>query len=125
MISRDEVLMGRDAEFPLNAQLESNLQRLLKALNAFRAEYGQPMLVSSGYRPGHYNKDAGGATNSPHITCEACDFHDVDRSLVTFAANRLDVLESCGLYLEMPSHTPTWCHLQVRPIPSGARIFLP
>lgn len=125
MISRDEVLMGRDKEYPLTPELEANLQALLKSLNQFRDLYGIPMIVSSGYRPGHYNTDAGGAKGSAHMMCEACDFRDSDGSLDFFCANRLDVLEQCKLYLEMPKNTPGWCHLTVRPPKSGNRIFIP
>ena len=81
MISRDEILMHRDAEFPLTPELEANLAKLLEAVNKLRALYGQPMYVSSGYRPGHYNKAAGGAPNSPHPQCQAVDFHDADGKL--------------------------------------------
>ncbi len=124
-IKRDEVLMGRDTEFPLTPELEKNLRMLLASLNQFRGLYGIPMVVSSGYRPGHYNKDAGGAAHSNHMTCRACDFHDPDGALAFFCANRLDVLEKCGLYLELPSHTKGWVHLQVIAPKSGNRVFVP
>lgn len=117
--------MGRDSEYPLTSQLEDNLRKLLTALNYFRTAYGKAMYVSSGYRPGHYNKDAGGAPKSNHLLCLACDFSDPQGELDFFAANRLDVLERAGLYLEMPSHTPGWCHLQCIAPNSGNRIFLP
>lgn len=125
MISRDEVLMGRDAQYPLTSQLEANLTGLLAALNQFRAAYGIPMIVSSGYRPGPYNSAAGGATNSPHLVCMACDFHDPDGTLDQYCLNNLELLEKCGLWLESPGHTPGWCHLQTRVIPSGNRVFIP
>lgn len=113
MITRDEILMGRDKEFPLNGTLESNLQKLLTALNKFRTIYGKPMKVSSGYRPGKYNKAAGGATKSNHMICMACDFIDIDSSLDSFCVANQHVLEECGLYLEHPKWTNTWCHLDI------------
>lgn len=125
MISREEILMGRDKEYPLTPELERNLQKLLKCLNMFRSIYGHPMIVSSGYRPGHYNKDAGGAKNSNHIVCLACDFSDPHGEIDFFAANRLDVLERSGLYLELPARTPGWSHLQCVGPSSGERIFKP
>lgn len=121
MITRDEVLMGRDKEFPLSAELESNLTQLLDALNKLRSAYGKPMSVSSGYRPGHYNKDAGGAKNSPHVTCQAVDFHDIDGSITAFCTE--EILEQFGLYREQRQSTPTWCHLQIRP--THSRVFIP
>lgn len=124
MISREEVLMGRDKEFPLTPALESNLQKLLIALNKFRTAYGKPMVVTSGYRPGHYNKDAGGALHSSHLTCEACDFSDPQGILDAFCMANLKLLEDCGLWLESPMNTVGWCHLQIRPVPNK-RVFLP
>lgn len=123
VIQRKEILMGRDQQFPLSVELETHLSNLLTALNRFRDLYGKPMFVSSGYRPGHYNSDVGGAKNSPHITCEACDFHDVDGSLDQWCQDNEDVLVQCGLYLESPEQTPGWCHLQIRP--TRNRVFLP
>lgn len=123
MISRDEILMGRDAEFPLTPTLEANLTKLLKAVNIFRASYNHPMIVSSGYRPGHYNADAHGAKNSPHIDCQAVDFSDKDGEIKKWAQAHIEVLEKAGLYMEAPKSTPTWCHLQIRP--TMYRIFIP
>jgi len=121
MISRDEVLMGRDKEFPLTDELEANLTLLLVAVNKLRDIYGKPMYVSSGYRPGHYNTDAGGAANSPHKLCMAVDFHDTDGALKSWIT--VDVLVECGLYQEDPKRTPTWLHVQVRPTIN--RVFIP
>lgn len=125
MISRDEVLMGRDREYPLSEELEVNLTSLLIALNKCRNIYGKPIAVSSGYRPGKYNTAAKGAANSAHLTCEACDFVDADGQLKKYILDNPIILETCGLYMEAPDRTPTWCHLQIRRIPSGNRIFRP
>lgn len=121
MISRDELLMGRDAEFPLTDELEANLQRLLTAVNKLRTLYAKPMFVSSGYRPDHYNTDAGGAPDSPHRFCEAVDLHDRDNAIKNWIT--VEILEQCGLYQESPESTPTWCHVQVRPTLN--RVFVP
>lgn len=123
MISRSEILMGRDVLFPLDSTKEANLEKLLRALNIFRAAFGKPMRVSSGYRPGHFNTSAGGAEKSCHPNCEACDFHDADGELKRFALANVELLERAGLYMEDPSRTPTWLHLQTRP--TKRRIFLP
>lgn len=121
MISRDEVLMRRDEEFPLTPELENNLSNLLIAVNKLRTLYGKSMYVSSGYRPGHYNKDAGGATNSTHISCQAVDFHDNDNALKNWIT--VEILEQCGLYQEDPASTPVWIHVDIRP--RSHRIFKP
>ena len=124
-ITRNEILMGREKEFPLTAELEKNLEKLLKALNQFREIYGKPMHVSSGYRPGAFNESAGGAKKSNHMICLACDFVDVDSSLDSYCVANQDILEQCGLYLEHPKWTNTWCHLQCVKPASGKRIFVP
>lgn len=112
MISRAEILMGRDREFPLTSELEANLAALLEAVNKLRTLYGKPMLVSSGYRPGHFNSDAGGAKNSCHLLCMAVDFHDADHAIYDFCTDV--VLEQCGLYKEDKSSTASWLHCQTR-----------
>ena len=124
-ISRDEILMSRDDQYPLSNELEANLAELLPALNKFREIYGKPMVVSSGYRPGHFNSDAGGAKGSAHSVCLACDFHDQDGALDAYCSANLSVLVDCGLYLEDPGHTPGWCHLTTRAPASGHRVFIP
>jgi hypothetical protein len=124
-IIREEILKGRDKEFPLSTEIEGNLRLLLFHLNQFRAIYGKPMVVSSGYRPGNYNDLAGGAKKSNHMVCLACDFADADSSLDSYCIKNLDVLEQCGLYLEHPKWTKGWCHLQIVKPASGKRIFVP
>jgi len=121
MISRDEILMGRDVEFPLTPELETNLSNLLTAVNKLRTLYGKPMIVNSGYRPGHYNTDAGGAPNSSHEVCEAIDIRDEDNEVKKWIT--VDILEQCGLYQEDPASTISWCHVQIRPTIN--RIFIP
>lgn len=123
MISRHEVLMGRDRDYPLTSAMEKNLETLLLAVNKIRALYARPMIVSSGYRPGHYNKKAGGAPNSTHLTCQAVDFRDVDGALAQWCLNNVNALVDANLYLEDPAHTPGWVHLQTRP--TKKRIFTP
>lgn len=124
-VTREEILQGRDKEFPLSQEQEANLSKLLAAVNKFRDIYGKPLKVSSGYRPGKYNEAAGGAKKSNHMQCLAVDFVDVDGSLDAYCLANLKVLEECGLYLESPEHTPSWCHLQAIAPRSGNRVFLP
>lgn len=121
MISRDEVLMSRDAEFPLSQELEDNLANLLVAVNKLRDLYGKPMYVSSGYRPGHYNSDVGGAKSSCHVLCMAVDFHDNDGALKAFVTS--EILEQCGLWQEAPESTPTWVHVDIKE--RANRVFKP
>jgi hypothetical protein len=122
-ISREDVLMGRDEEYPMNSMLEDNLHKLLICLNMFQMECGLPMKVTSGYRPGHYNSKAVGSKNSAHLVCEACDFDDRDHALKDYVEKDPGILERCGLYMEHPGRCRTWIHLQSRP--TRNRIFEP
>ncbi len=125
MITIDEILMGRDKEYPLTPEQQANLMILLTQINIVRKAYGRPMKVSSGYRPGKYNSAAGGAKNSSHLSCEAVDIADSDRRFMQWCVVNLSVLEKAGLYMEDPEHTPSWVHLQTRKPKSGNRIFKP
>lgn len=124
LITHDEVLMGRDKEFPLTPQLEANLEKLVETLNYIRYDYGKPMVVSSGYRPGYYNTKAGGAKASAHLTCEACDFKDGDGALDAWCLKNVDKLKKYGLRIESPDHTKGWCHLDTR-YKGGNPVFIP
>ncbi len=128
MVTRDEVLKGRDRDYPLTPELEQNLNKLLDAVNKLRKEYGKPFVITSGYRPGHYNKSARGAKKSAHMTCEAVDIRDVDGEIAKWCLDNLSLLEAAGLYMESPiyTHEPPnkrWVHLQVRPTKN--RVFIP
>lgn len=114
MITRNEILMGRDTQYPLTPELETNLKDLLEKLNKFRTLYGKSMICTSGYRPGNYNTAAGGAKKSSHMLCMAADFRDTDGSLDAWCMQHIDKLNEIGLYLEHPDATPGWCHLQTR-----------
>lgn len=115
MITAKEILMGREKEYPLNSEQIENLLDLLPRINLVRFHYTKPLIVSSGYRPGHYNKAAGGAKNSCHLACQAVDFKDPKGDLAEWCLENMDILERAGLYLEDPRHTKGWVHLQSRP----------
>jgi uncharacterized protein YcbK (DUF882 family) len=129
-LTMDDLLMlsldKRADEFPPSTQMLCNGDKLLKQLNALQELLATQFIIHSGYRPDHYNTDAGGAKNSPHLTCEAADLHfpDFDLKHMQFKLqSNPQILETFGLYMEMPSYTPTWVHLQTRP--THSRIFIP
>jgi hypothetical protein len=123
MISKEEILMGRDKDSPLDDLQKKNLEILVVALNIVRKAYAKPMTVSSGYRPPNINKKVGGAKSSSHMTLEACDFQDLDGELAKWCLANLKVLEKSGLYLEDPKYTKGWVHLQTRK--TKRRVFIP
>lgn len=125
IVTMSELLMNRVKFEDLPADIQANGKDLLDKLNMFRKEYGQPMYVSSGYRSPDNNAAANGAKLSAHLSLQACDFKDVDGKLKEFVAKDPEILVRCGLYMEDPSKTISWIHLQSRPTKSGKRIFMP
>lgn len=124
-VSPQEILMGRDVANPLTPEMKQNLDKLLVAVNRLRAMWGKPLVVSSGYRPPAANAAAGGAAKSNHMICAAVDFRDPKQELAKWLLQDLSILEDCGLWLEDPASTPTWCHVQIFPPKSGRRVFKP
>lgn len=57
-------------------QIETNLNQLVdNILDPLREAYGEPIIVSSGYRCLELNKAVGGATSSQHTLGQAADIH--------------------------------------------------
>ena len=118
-----EVLMGRMKDSPLTDELQGNLEVLLVAANLFRAKYGKPLKISSGYRPSSQNAAAGGAKRSTHLICQAIDFADQNGEIKEWIKNNPNVLVECGIYQESPEKTKEWVHIQTRK--TSKRIFQP
>lgn len=117
-ISKSEILMGRDKQFPTDytQEVSDNIDKLLIPLNKFRELYNHPMVVSSGWRPPSINKKIGGASHSNHCIGLACDFKDSDGSLAKFALelDKQGKLKELGLWLENPEKTKGWVHLDIK-----------
>lgn len=119
--------MGRDLQFPeeYNDGFKCNAESLLKKVNAFFSEIGVSPKVTSGYRPPSINRTIlGAAKRSHHQTCNAIDVEDINGALGIKASDPA-LLEKYGLYLEDPTYTKGWVHLQDIPPKSGRRIFIP
>ena len=59
-----------------NEKMKNNLIILVKeVLQPIRDAFGQPIIVSSGYRCSKLNKAVGGAANSDHLYGSAADIH--------------------------------------------------
>ena len=83
-------------------------------------------LVSSGYRPQNINANTpGAAPKSRHITLQACDLYDPEGEIDNWCMENLSVLEQIGLWMEHPSATKGWCHIQTVPPRSRRRVFYP
>ncbi len=131
MITLEQYYMGRDKEYPPTEAMEGNALNLLGAIAKLEARIAKMPLklsgfvfeLSSGYRPGKYNKAAGGSGKSAHLTCEAIDLKDPTGWLAHFLTINSKLLEELGLYMEHPSRTKGWVHLQTRK--TRNRIFYP
>lgn len=131
MISFKELLSGNSiADVPIKHQ--QNLDELKKKLNVIRAAWGQPMIVTSGYRSDQQHRriySKIGNLNPPmgsnHLTGNACDIYDPDKKLQEWILDNVQLLEELGLYCEDFSATPRWLHFQQVPPRSGKRFFKP
>lgn len=140
MITVKEYFMGRDATYPLamTPEIEANAHRLVGLINQLlgRATLAGVKLplhpnrthISSGWRPPTVNAATpNAAMNSKHMTGHAGDVFDpdgdLDEWLMTPAGQA--ALVEIGLWMEHPSATKGWCHLQDLPPRSGNRVFFP
>lgn len=109
----------------LSIEHQQNIDDLVERLNRFRSAYGEPMIVTSGYRTDadhrRIYKAKGVSENkipwgSKHLSGQACDFADADGALKAWVRqNESFVLNSCGLWAEHYAATPSWLHIQSVP----------
>lgn len=92
--------------------------RLVDVLERIRVDWGKPLIVNSCARCSAYNRKVGGARHSAHVDGLAVDLARTEEFL-SWITERLD---HYGVWLEDPSKTATWVHLDLRYRPSG-RIF--
>ena len=59
---------------PPTAEISKNIVKLAREIQPYREDFGQPLYVSSWYRPPDVNKAVGGASNSYHLYGLAVDF---------------------------------------------------
>jgi len=82
--------------------------------------------VNSGWRPAAINAATpGAAQHSRHLTGEAVDLYDPKGLLDSWCLAHQQQLAGLQLWLESPAYTPGWCHVQIVPPASGARVFIP
>jgi len=138
MISLAELNPSNHTPTPLQ---QANLEKLHKAMQAIRAAYGKPMIITSGLRSMEEHRAIYDGINakrksqgirpttvplkSAHLEGLACDVWDRNKSLYTWCKANVSLLEKHGLYLEDGTRTPNWVHFQIIPPKSGNRFFLP
>lgn len=112
---------GDKADAP--QEVIENAKELVAKVNHLlsKLDLEEPVKVNSGYRDPSHNKRIGGSSKSAHMFGMALDLRDPKNDIKSKIT--VELLEECGLYMENPADTPTWCHLQTRP--TRRRIFLP
>lgn len=140
MITLEEYLMGRPALYPedFNEKVQLNAQQLVDRVNALLVQMALSGVapevnphsgswVSSGWRPATLNAHTpGAAVRSKHITGEAVDLYDPEGAVDDWCMTHLPpISHEIGLWMEHPSATKGWCHLQSVPPRSGNPVFYP
>lgn len=94
---------------------------LKEKINKIRELYGKPISLTCAARCPTHNAVVKGAKNSAHISGEAADMVRTEELLKLIQSN----LVTLDLYMEDPSVTHTWIHIQTRKTASGIRVFKP
>jgi hypothetical protein len=75
-----------------------------------------------GFRPQNCPQ---GAPNSNHKEGLGGDLYDPDNEIDAWMLENQFVLEKLGIWIESPTATPSWAHLQIVPPRSGRRVYMP
>lgn len=136
-----DYFMGRRELYPLSMspRIELEAMRTVELVNKLLSQslmFGVTLeinprtgsIVSSGWRPPEVNQNTpGAAVKSKHMTGHAVDIYDPDGDLDDWLMSDpgQGALGEIGLWMEHPSATKGWCHLQTLPPRSGRRVFYP
>lgn len=140
-ISVEQYLMGRVKYEELSYEQQCNVNTLIPKVNELLERFGEYRELSSGIRTmkdhlriyediNNKRKAKGLAPlkvpmGSKHLVCAAIDLEDKNDKLKVWCVKNTHVLRELGLYMEDPSATDTWCHLQCISPKSGKTIFMP
>lgn len=98
-------------------EVVDNLRALRdNVLNPLREEYGQPIIVTSGYRSARLNAAVGGVANSQHLLGQAADIKagrgGVDANRTLFA-----LIQRLGLPFDqlISEYNYSWIHVSYSP----------
>lgn len=136
MITLEQFYMGRDKTYAseLTAEIKKNATETVRRINLLLALFyaanpkAAKRSVNSGWRPAAINAGVkNAAPKSKHMLCLAGDLSDDDEALDKWCMTEAgrEAMETVGLWLEHPSATPRWCHLQTVAPRSGNRVFYP
>jgi hypothetical protein len=138
-ITLEQYFMGRDVLYGAeltgkhreNAAITTErINKLLKELAKAGVEIEEnpktKSALTSGWRPLKVNSATpNAAERSKHITCRAGDIYDPEGEIDEWCMKNLSRLEVLGLWMEHPSATKGYCHVQIVPPPSNNRVFYP
>lgn len=139
IITLTDYLMDRDHLYPMefslgikaNAELTvQSVNGLLKRLEADGVKLEiHPVnrtVISSGWRPPQINNQVkNAAVRSKHMSAQACDLYDPDGTIDDWLMDHLPSSPELGLWMEHPSATKGWAHVQITPPKSGKVCFYP
>lgn len=101
----------------------ANLHTLCTRLNRVRESFGQPMVITSGFRSKQdhiriYNQK--GITDwtkipwhSQHLQGAAADIYDSNLKLKNWVLSNQDLMKEIGLWCEDFNYCSTWVHFQI------------
>lgn len=124
----EDYWMKRDRLFAadLTPEIVTNAVILVERVHKLLKVFGEERDITSGWRPPSVNGNTpGAALRSKHMTGQAIDLADPEGDLDDWCMDHLDMLEHFELWLEHPSATKNWCHLQSLPPKSNKRVFYP
>jgi len=138
-ITLENYLAGRDSVYfhDFTPEIKANAEKTVLLTNALlavletekiplEAHPNTLSIVSSGWRPPQINSQVkGAAVRSKHMTGEAIDLYDPDGLIDEYLLTHPEPMIALGLYLEHPSATKGWAHVQIIPPKSGNRVFYP
>lgn len=104
---------------------ENITSEMLSKINEIRHDWGKPITIVSGRRCMKHTealrkKGIPAALKSAHLEGLAVDVLRTDELLEFITAN----LEKYNIWMENPEFTPSWIHIQIRPV-KGKRVFNP
>ena len=111
-------------ESEVNIVIKRNLEDLIRKLNALG--YQPPMRATSCLRSiKDQQRINPKAMGSSHLYGCAVDIADPEGKLKEWCIANKNKLVECGLWMEDPEATKSWCHLSTYMPNSGNRIFKP
>lgn len=111
-------------ESEIDIVTKRNLEDLIRKVNALG--YQPPMRASSCLRSiKDQQRINPKAMGSSHLYGAAVDIADADGKLKAWLKANPNKLVECGLWMEHPDYTKSWCHLSSQMPKSGKRVFIP